>query len=74
MQTATTMYSSEHKRERLESKMKEVFEDEMKKLGQDMQDMLVDDIVTAFLNRISVFIRIEAKEKEYTCTKHSLNP
>lgn len=74
MQTATTMSSSEHEHERLESKMREVFEDEMKKLSEDMQDVLVDDLVTAFLNRIGLFIKIEAKKKRYTRTNRSLNP
>ena len=74
MQTATIMSSMEHEHERLESKMREVFEDEMKKLSEDMQDVLVDDLVTAFLNRISLFIKIEAKKKRYTRTNRSLNP
>ena len=74
MQTATTMASSEHEHERLESKMREVFEDEMRKLSEDMQNVLVDDLVTAFLNRISLFIKIEAKEKRYTRTNRSLDP
>ena len=64
MQTATNMSSSsEHEHERLESKMRELFEDEMKKLSEDMQDVLVDDLVTAFLNRIGLFIKIEAKKR-----------
>ena len=54
--------------------MREVFEDEMKKLSEDMQTVLVDDLVTAFLNRISLFIEIEAKEERYTHTNRSLNP
>ena len=74
MQTATTISSSEHEHERLESKMREVFEDEMKKLSEDMQNVLVDDLVTAFLNRIGLFIKIEAKKKRYTRTNSSLNP
>jgi hypothetical protein len=54
--------------------MREVFEDEMKKLSEDMQNVLVDDLVTAFLNRIGLFIKIEAKKKRYTRTNRSLNP
>ena len=58
----------------LEHRMREVFGDEMKKLSEDLQSILVDDIVTAFLNRISLFVKIEAKKRRYTRTKRSLNP
>jgi hypothetical protein len=68
------MSVSEPERERLECKMREVFEDEMKKLSEDLQNVLADDIVTTFLNRIGLFIEIEAKKKRYTRTKRSLNP
>jgi len=68
------MSSSEHEHERLESKMREVFEDEMKKLSEDLQNVLADDIVTVFLNRIGLFMKIEAKKKRYTRTKRILNP
>lgn len=54
--------------------MRKVFQNEMKKLSQDMQGVLADDIVTAFLNRMSVFLKIEAKAKRYTRTKGILNP
>jgi len=62
------------RREQLQTKMKKVFQDEMKNLSQDMQSVLADDIVTAFLNRISLFIKIEAKTRRYTRTKRILNP
>jgi hypothetical protein len=68
------MAVSEPERERLESKMREVFEEEMNKLSEDLQIVLADDIVTAFLNRIGLFIEIEAEKKRYTRTKRSLNP
>jgi len=61
-------------RKQLETKMRKVFEREMKKLSQDLQSVLADDIVTAFLNRISVFLKIEAKTRRYTRTKRILNP
>jgi len=54
--------------------MREVFGDEMKKLTEDLQEVLADDIVTAFLNRISLFIKIQAEKRRYTRTKRSLNP
>jgi len=54
--------------------MRKVFGNEMKKLSNDLQTVLADDIVTAFLNRISLFVKIEAKTKRYTRTKRILNP
>jgi hypothetical protein len=54
--------------------MRKVFKEEMKSLSQDMQTVLADDIVTAFLNRISLFVKIEAKTGRYTRTKRILNP
>jgi len=74
--TRTTESPSEQTVQRayLESKMREVFGDEMKKLNEDLQSTLADDIVTAFLNRISLFVKIQAKRRRYTRTKRSLNP
>ncbi len=54
--------------------MKEVFEDEMEELSQDLKNALADDIVTAFLNRIGLFIEIESENKLYTRTKRIMNP
>jgi hypothetical protein len=61
-------------RDKLQTKMRKVFKEEMKSLSQDMQTVLADDIVTAFLNRISLFVKIEAKTGRYTRTKRILNP
>jgi DNA recombination-dependent growth factor C len=74
LQAATDVSPSERVREQLENKMREVFGDEMKKLSEELQGVLADDIVTAFLNRIGLFIKIEAKKRRYTRTKRSLNP
>jgi hypothetical protein len=57
-----------------EHKMRTVFGDEMKKLSEDLQSALADDIVTAFLNRISLFVKIDSEKKRYTRTKRSLKP
>ncbi len=65
---------TQNKREQLQVKMRKVFETEMKSLSHDMQSVLADDIVTAFLNRIGVFLKIEAKTRRYTRTKRILNP
>jgi len=61
-------------RKQLQTKMRKVFQSEMKKLSNDMQSVLADDIVTAFLNRISLFLKLEAKTGRYTRTKRILNP
>jgi hypothetical protein len=60
-------------RKQLETMMRKVFKEEMRELSQDLQSVLIDDIVTAFLNRISVFHEIEAKTRRYTRTKRILN-
>jgi len=74
--TTTTESPSEEtiQRSYLESRIREVFGDEMKRLSEDLQSALADDIVTAFLNRISLFVKIQAKRRRYTRTKRSLNP
>jgi hypothetical protein len=56
---AITVTPSERKQ--LETKMRKVFENEIHSLSEDLQSVLVDDVVTAFLNRISIFLKIEAK-------------
>jgi len=61
-------------RKQLQTKIRKVFQSEMKKLSEDLQSVLADDIVTAFINRISLFIKIEAKKRRYTRTKRILNP
>ncbi len=52
---------SPRERRELQGKIRKVFHNEMKILNEDMQSILADDIVTAFLNRISIFIETEAK-------------
>jgi len=61
-------------RQQLQAKMRKVFRKEMRSLSQDLQSVLADDIVTAFLNRIGLFLKIEAKTRRYTRTKRILNP
>ena len=61
-------------RKQLQAKMRKVFQKEMKNLSQDLQSVLADDIVTAFINRISLFLKIEAKTSRYTRTKGISNP
>ena len=49
-------------RERLEKRMLATFKDEMNVLPRDLQETLADDLVTAFQNRLAVFLRIQAKQ------------
>lgn len=48
-------------REELEAKMAEVFKDNISVLPMELQRILVDDLVTAFQNRIKVLIRVQEK-------------
>jgi hypothetical protein len=70
----TPLTLSTRQRRQLEVKMRKVFQNEMKKLSDDLQSVLADDVVTAFLNRISLFLKIEAKTRRYTRTKRISNP
>ena len=54
---------SPKRRELLEGKLTEVLKDELKTLSSDFQATLVDDLVTAFQNRMSVFVKIQSKQK-----------
>jgi hypothetical protein len=42
-------------RDELEAKMAEVFGNELKELSTELQQILIDDMVTAFENRLKVF-------------------
>jgi hypothetical protein len=41
-------------RDELEAKMAAVFEEEIKELSTELKEILIDDMVTAFENRIKV--------------------
>jgi len=45
-------------RKQLQRKMLDLFIDEMKELPCDLQWVLADDLVTAFHNRLAVFIKM----------------
>ena len=55
-------YSSQA-RKLMEGKLAEVFKDDLKTLSSDFQVTLVDDLVTAFQNRLSVFAKIQSKHE-----------
>ena len=48
-------------RKELEAKMAKVFRENIKGLSTELQKILVDDLVTAFQNRINVLIRAQKK-------------
>jgi hypothetical protein len=48
-------------RKELEAKMTEVFKENIQTLSTELQKILVDDLVTAFQNRINVLIRVQRK-------------
>jgi hypothetical protein len=50
-------------RNELESKMAAVFGLKIKELSTELQEILIDDVVTAFENRLAVFCRVDAKGK-----------
>lgn len=49
------------KRKQLQRKMLDLFIGEMEQLPNDLQQVLTDDLVTAFHNRLAVFIKIQSK-------------
>jgi hypothetical protein len=54
------IYSPEG-RELLKGKFVDAFKDELRILSLDYKDVLVDDLVTAFQNRINVLMNIQSK-------------
>lgn len=62
------------KRKQLEKKILQIFQEEMKKLSEDLQKILADDLVTAFINRMAVFTEIRSKASVSSPRKRTLNP
>jgi hypothetical protein len=48
-------------RKELEAKMAKTFKENLKELSSELQAILVDDLVTAFQNRINVLMRAQKK-------------
>jgi hypothetical protein len=48
-------------RKELEARMAKVFKENMKGISAELQKILLDDLVTAFQNRINVLIRVQKK-------------
>jgi hypothetical protein len=55
---------SQKERKALEIKMGKVFNENMRMLSKEMKDILLDDLVTAFLNRLDVLARAENSEQQ----------
>jgi len=53
---------SPQQRRRIKAKMAEVFKENLTGLSTDFQKILLDDLVTAFQNRINVLKRAQAKK------------
>lgn len=53
---------SAKQRKALATKMGKVFKADIRTLSREMQQILVDDLVTAFLNRLDVLIRVKNGE------------
>jgi hypothetical protein len=62
------------KREQLEMKILQVFQEEMGRLSRDLQQVLADDLVTAFVNRVAVFTEIQSEASVPCPEKRTLNP
>ena len=50
------------KRERLQEVMIETFHEEVQTLNHELQSILIDDMVTAFYNRLNVMKKIQHKQ------------
>lgn len=66
--------SPQAKRKLLERKILQIFQEEMKKLSEDLQKILADDLVTAFVNRVAVFTEVQSKAAVSGSKTHMLNP
>jgi len=51
-----------HNREKLKTVMMQTFQTEMQNLNPNMQNMLVEDLVTAFYSRLKVMKKISEKQ------------
>ncbi len=48
-------------RERIQKVMVETFQSELQLLNHDMQSILIDDMITAFFNRLSVLKKTQTE-------------
>ena len=50
------------RREQLQEEIISTFKEEMQALNQELQQILADDLITAFQNRLKAFIKIQQKQ------------
>lgn len=50
-----------NRRKQLQTKIISTFNEEMLALNQELQQILADDLITAFQNRLKTFIKIQQK-------------
>ena len=50
------------RRERLQEVMIETFHEEIQTLNHELQSILIDDMITAFYNRLNVMKKIQHKQ------------
>jgi len=49
------------RRKQLQTKIISIFKEETQVLNQELQQILADDLITAFQNRLKTFIKIQKK-------------
>lgn len=55
---------SSKQRKALATKMSRVFEEDVKMLSKEMQETLMDDLITAFLSRLEVLSHVRNSESK----------
>ncbi len=50
------------KRQRLQKDMTKTFQNELQQLNSQLQSILIDDMVTAFYNRLDILEKIQNKQ------------
>ncbi|MGD9130505.1 MAG: hypothetical protein PVH73_02900 [Candidatus Bathyarchaeota archaeon] len=60
--------------ERLQKTMLKIFQKELQPLDPELQSMLIDDIVTAFYNRLNIMKKIKHNKEMHLYTNDSLVP
>ena len=50
------------KRQRLQKDMMKTFQNDLQQLNSQLQSILIDDIVTAFYNRLDILEKIQNKQ------------
>ena len=55
--------ASPQKRKKIQRKIALALKEDMKSLSKELQEILADDLVTAFQNRMTVFTKIQAKKR-----------